>query len=1034
MDIRENELKNVQRQLLIIATNCAILFWIPIFGSACSVAFWAWRGNQLEASFVFSVIGLFNALSSPIWRIPDVFLNLVTGMTACKRVTEYLNAPERLSQVSDSSVTDPDLAVVIRDASWEWELKPPSKMTKRAKRRLKRAMKAAASLVASPQATIKSFAEESATDTEDAFEGFARVERMSLKVPRGSLTIVVGPVGSGKTSLLASLVGDLRRLEGSLKINGTVGYAQQQAWIRNASVRDNILFGRPFDPHLYAKVVEQCTLTADFDALPHGDATLIGEKGVALSGGQKQRVGLARLVYQQPQIAIMDDVMSALDPHVAATVFEGLIMTGLLAGSTRILATHNISLLHQADQIVVMGAGRVVASGTYEEVFEQRGRLSPLIQEILNNPEESDDEEEGEEQEMIARTVSPAPLALPEKTPVKIKDVEEEPDDNQEVIVGSFGANLASYIRLRGGWLYTLPVILALVGIEGTRVGRDLFLKNWLSQSPVSTATASRNALIFCGLGLAQGLATCLFGLGTVFFGLAVSRAIHRGLLGKIMRAFVSFFDTTPIGAILVKFGHELGTVDSNVPDFNFHVWYVTALTISTLVLVSWTAWPVLVIIVPLVLIAAALQSYYRAAWRIIQILIGQATIPLTSHFAETFYGLSTIRSFQAEPMFRQEMHGKLDNYARGKHMSQVVRRWISVRGELIGDCCVLVVCAVCIGLAFDKETAGLLINYTLGAAGLCDWLLKQLAELESSLLSVERIALYDKLEEEDDQVNTAAECLVPPGWPARGLVEFDRVTSRYRSELPPVLRNLSFTIQPGQRVAIVGRSGAGKSSIVAAIYRMAKISGEAGDGLKGSLGSLRIDGVDICSLSAEALRENLAIVPQDPVLFAGTLRFNLDPKGQRTDDQIWRGLERANLRSFVSKLPGKLDAQVDAGGSNFSVGQRQLLCLARTILKEAKILVLDEATANVDVDSDALIQKALRGRDTLGPDCTVITIAHRIRTVLHYDRILVLRRGERLEYDSPKRLLRNPNSEFSRMVTSRDLVDCKIDLNTDDD
>uniref|UniRef100_A0A8C7JLX7 ATP binding cassette subfamily C member 4 (PEL blood group) n=1 Tax=Oncorhynchus kisutch TaxID=8019 RepID=A0A8C7JLX7_ONCKI len=764
------------------------------------------------------------------------------------------------------------------------------------------------------------------------------LQNLSFTLRSEQLLAVIGPVGAGKSSLLSTILGELTPDKGVVKFKGELTYASQQPWIFPGTIRSNILFGKALHPQKYERVLRACALKRDMELLPDGDLEVIGDRGATLSGGQKARVSLARAVYQDADIYLLDDPLSAVDAEVGKHLFEQCIC-GLLRKKPRILVTHQLQYLKAADQILVLKEGHMVARGTFTELQGSGLDFTSLLK------KDEEDEEEGKG-EPAPGTLTGSPHTLSQSSMPSLSssmhsvmEGVDQPEVGNSVVTPSLHTFLEQLTCLeRGKVLMYSP---------------DVF---------VSFCT------LFC---LCIGLtgATIVFGFlrSLVFFNVLVNSAqtLHNRMFTAILRTPVRFFDINPIGRILNRFSKDIGYLDSLLP-WTFVDFIQVFLQILGVIIVAAAVIPwILIPVVPLLVVFLFLRRYFLQTSRDIKRLESTTRSPVFTHLSSSLQGLWTIRAFKAQQRFQQAFDAHQDLHSDLK-----------------------------------AGAVGLALSYAVTLVGMFQWGVRQSAEVENMMTSVERVVEYTELESE---APWETDKRPPPDWPRHGFITFDQVNFSYYADSPPVLKNITAVFRSREKVGIVGRTGAGKSSLISALFRLAEPDGR-----------ISIDGVLTAEIGLHTLRQRISIIPQDPVLFTGTMRKNLDPFSQHTDEDLWNALGEVQLRTVVEELPGRLETMLAESGSNFSVGQRQLVCLARAILRRNKILIIDEATANVDPRTDGLIQQTIREKFR---ECTVLTIAHRLNTIIDCDRILVLDAGRIQEYDEPYVLLQNQEGVFYQMV-----------------
>uniref|UniRef100_A0A3Q3IQJ7 ATP-binding cassette sub-family C member 10 n=1 Tax=Monopterus albus TaxID=43700 RepID=A0A3Q3IQJ7_MONAL len=862
-----------------------------------------------------------------------------------------------------------------------------------------------------------------------AAKGSQLLHSLNLHVTKGSLVAVVGKVGCGKSSLLAALTGELSRRSGvvyAAEREAGFGLASQEPWIQHASVRDNILFGRDYDPAFYQAVIEACALSDDFSVLPNGDRTEVGENGVTLSGGQKARLALARAVYMDKDIYLLDDPLAAVDTDVAEHLMQKCIVE-LLRGKTRILCTHRIEFVDKADIVVLMDNGTIIRTGTPAEIL-------PLVEAVPKKRKNGHDtkEKSGVEQDEEEAGSPPGLCA----------DDDPDPSGEEQKQAGGLAWRVyQTYWGAVGGAL-AVSILMSLLLMQASKNVSDWWLSHWISEmknngsssanGSSSGAFSSPHLLLFSPGGLVSPLSSVQTFVSsnmssdvkfylTVYGSIAVANtiftalraflfaygaicaatAIHNRLLDRGLKATVTFFDTTPLGRILNRFSSDLYSVDDNLP-FTLNILLANVFgLLGMLVVISYGLPWVLLPLLPLALLYHRTQRFYRHTSRELKRLCSLTLSPVYSHFSETLTGLGTIRASGSSARFQEESAKRLEQNQRCLFLSNAAMQWLDIRLQLIGVAVVTglgVIAVVQHQLSsVDPGLVGLSLSYALSITALLSGLIFSFTQTEMQLVSVERTEEYSTgLPAEPQHQNMQ----LPPAWPEQGWVEFRGVVLAYREGLPNALDGVSLVVRPGEKVGIVGRTGSGKSTLFLALFRMVELS----------QGQILLDGLDISTVGLAQLRSRLAIIPQDPFLFSGTIRENVDPCGRHPEQQLLDVLDQCHLSCVVSGL----DAEVGERGRSFSVGQRQLLCLARALLTQAKVLCIDEATASVDQKTDRLLQQTIREKFQ---HHTVLTIAHRINTIMDCDRVLVMHAGKAVEFDTPAALCQTDRSVFHRLV-----------------
>ncbi|XP_016373988.1 ATP-binding cassette sub-family C member 4 [Sinocyclocheilus rhinocerous] len=854
------------------------------------------------------------------------------------------------------------------------------------------------------------------------------LQNVSFNVKPGQLLAVIGPVGAGKSSLLSTVLGELPAEKGVIKVKGELTYASQQPWVFPGTIRSNILFGKELQPQRYESVLRACALKRDMELLPDGDLTVIGDRGATLSGGQKARVNLARAVYQDADIYLLDDPLSAVDAEVGRHLFEQCIC-GILKEKPTILVTHQLQYLKAADQILVLKEGHMVARGTYSELQRSGVDFTSLLK--------KDVEEEGEKGEAPrsprSRTLSQNSVRSHSSSVLSVKDESDQlPVEPVHTMTeetrteGTIGLRMYwKYFRAGANVIMLISFVLLNLLAQAFYILHDWWLSYWATEQEkldfhssytnssngtngtISTNTTQELNLNFY-LGIYAGLtgATIIFGFmrSLFMFNALVSSAetLHNRMFNSILRTPVRFFDINPIGRILNRFSKDIGHLDSLLP-WTFVDFIQVFLQIIGVIAVASSVIPwILIPVLPLLISFLFLRRYFLRTSRDVKRIESTSRSPVFSHLSSSLQGLCTIRAFKAEERFQQTFDAHQDLHSEAWFLFLTTSRWFAVR--LDGMCSVFVTITAFGCLLFKDSMkagdVGLALSYAVTLMGMFQWGVRQSAEVENMMTSVERVVEYTELESEAPWETPKRP---PPDWPNRGLITFDRVNFSYSSDGPVVLKNISAMFRPREKVGIVGRTGAGKSSLISALFRLMEPEGK-----------IIVDRVLTSEIGLHDLRQKMSIIPQDPVLFTGTMRKNLDPFSQHSDRDLWNALEEVQLKAAVEELPNKLETELAESGSNFSMGQRQLVCLARAILRKNRILIIDEATANVDPRTDELIQKTIRDKFK---ECTVLTIAHRLNTIIDSDRILVLDEGRIHEYDAPHVLLQNQNGIFYKMV-----------------
>ncbi|XP_050762062.1 multidrug resistance-associated protein 1 isoform X2 [Gymnogyps californianus] len=990
LEIRQKELKVLKKSAYLAAM--ATFTWVcaPFLVALSTFAVYVTidKNNILDAQKAFVSLALFNILRFPLNMLPMVISSIVEASVSLKRLRVFLSHEELdPDSIIRGSIREAEGCIVVKNATFSWSKNDPPSLNS-----------------------------------------------VNFTVPEGSLVAVVGQVGCGKSSLLSALLGEMDKKEGYVLVKGSVAYVPQQAWVQNATLEDNIIFGREMNESRYKRVIEACALLPDIEILPMGDKTEIGEKGVNLSGGQKQRVSLARAVYCNADVYLFDDPLSAVDAHVGKHIFEKVIgPKGILKNKTRVLVTHAINYLPQMDTILVMSDGEISEMGSYQELLKQDGAFAEFLRTYANaeqSMESSDtNSPSGKEGKPIENGVlgNEAPGKLMHRQLSNSSTYSRDMGKSQHQ---SSTAELQKPLAEKNSWKLTEADTaktgrvkatvywdyMKAIGLFISFLSIFLFMCNhiaslasnyWLSlwtDDPVINGTQQYTNVrlgVYGALGISQGIAVFGYSMVVSIGGIFASRHLHLNLLHSVLRSPMSFFERTPSGNLVNRFSKEIDIIDSTIPPIIKMFMGSTFNVIGACIIILLATPIAAVIIPPLGLVYLFVQRFYVATSRQLKRLESVSRSPVYSHFNETLLGVSVIRAFEEQKRFIKQNDMKVDENQKAYYPSIVANRWLAVRLECVGNCIVLFAALFAV-IARNKLSAGLVglsVSYSLQITAYLNWLVRMSSELETNIVAVERVKEYAEMEKEAEW---SIEQTAPAStWPEEGKVEFRGYGLRYREDLDLVLKNINVTINGGEKIGIVGRTGAGKSSLTLGLFRI----NEAAEG------EIIIDGINIAKIGLHDLRFKITIIPQDPILFSGSLRMNLDPFDQHSDEDIWRSLELAHLKNFVSSLPDKLNHECAEGGENLSVGQRQLVCLARALLRKSKILVLDEATAAVDLETDKLIQSTIKSQFE---ECTVLTIAHRLNTIMDYTRVLVLDRGEVVECGSPDHLLQEKGIFYS--------------------
>ncbi|KAJ3021676.1 Canalicular multispecific organic anion transporter 2 [Thoreauomyces humboldtii] len=986
---REAELNTLRKLGFLSAYQSFTWACTPFLVSFTSFAVYTLVSNEpLTSGKVFVCISLFNLLQFPLAVFPSVITSAIEASVSFNRLYVFLRNEEldKNAVIHETVVFQPTSGpierVSVNDGTFQW-------------------------------------AKEGAPDLSD----------INFTVKDKTLFAIVGSVGAGKSSIMSSLLGEMYKTKGEVRIRGTLSYVPQNAWIMNASLKDNIIFGKPFEPAFYDEVILACGLKSDLEILPGGDEVEIGERGINLSGGQKQRVSLARAVYSRSDIYLFDDPLSAVDAHVGRHIFDHVVgPKGLLKNKTRILVTHGIHFLAETDEVMLLADGRVTEIGSYAALMRSEGALHALMKEFGKRA----DLDENEEEEDVADDSAPHDSEKKRRGSASRrnsahalieggdgKKIKPAPNTalilKEESALGSVSWGVyTAYAKACSVPIVAMYVLIAVLS-QCLSVAQTVYLANWAADNDKRAASSDFDASavqdkdqtreiwkrlsIYGILGVIYSVTI----IGQVIFawvacGIRSARLLHSQMLENVMRLPQSFFDTTPLGRVMNRFSKDQYTVDEVLPR-TFQGYFRTLFSVMSVVAVNVLATPLfLILVIPLGFLYAYFQKFYLSTSRELKRLDSTSRSPIYAHFSETLGGVSTIRAYKSEPRFLTENMSKVDNNMKAYYPSISSNRWLAIRLEFIGSLVVFgsalfAVITIVVKGSISASIVGLMLTYSLNVTQTLNWMVRQSCEIETNIVSVERVKEYIELRQEAPY--EIALTRPEPSWPQTGRIEFVHASARYREGLDLVIKDLSFSIRAKEKIGIVGRTGAGKSSLTLTLFRL----------IEAAEGKVLIDDIDVAQLGLFDLRSRLTVIPQDPVIFSGTIRDNLDPFNLYDDAKLWRALESASLKAHVARLEGGLNAVMHG-----SAGQRQLICLARAVLRKTSILVLDEATASIDIETDTIIQKTIRSEFA---DCTILTIAHRINTVMDADRIMVLDRGRIQEFDTPATLLKDKRGVF---------------------
>ncbi|XP_002970616.2 ABC transporter C family member 8 [Selaginella moellendorffii] len=939
-----------------------ITFWFSYtVAVAVALAGYAFLGNKLTAAVIFTVFSAFGNTQEPVRIVPELLAIITQVKVSLLRLGRFLQDEEvDTNAVDRRSLKGNDVVVRARGGFFSWDGSHPS------------------------------------------------LKNANFEIHRGDKVAICGAVGSGKSSLLSALLGEIPKISGTVQLYGTVAYVSQSAWIQTGTIRDNVVFGKPYDEQKYQNVLKACALESDLKILPHGDKTEIGERGLNLSGGQKQRIQLARAVYYDSDIYFLDDPFSAVDAHTAATLFHDCVMKAL-AGKTVLLVTHQVEFLPAVDKILVMQDGEVLQSGNYDELVESGLAFEKLVnahKEALDNFNNQQQEQQMSESKSNKDPEFKRHISIVRRNSSKKQQDHSESftasqlTEKEEMGVGDLGLQpYKDYLTISKARFFFIVDLVAQAGLVAGQAAASLYLAIQVQNPDINAK------LLVGGYTLISWSTSFCFIIrmrAHIAMGLKASREFFYRLMDSLFKAPMSFFDSTPTGRILSRASNDMSLLDIDLNQIsNIIIGFLFDLP-SVFIILIYVVWPYFVFVIPMLYMIKRVEKYFRSTAQSLMRLNAMTKAPIVNMSGETINGVTSIRAFGVADEFRRKNLVLLDKDVSLYMHNYSVMEWLVLRVE---SCGTVLLCIFGImlstfdigpGLAGMGLSYGALVNISLVV--LTQWY----CQLANTIVSVERIKQYMNVPVEAPPI--IENNRPPPEWPSKGEIVLEKLQIRYRPNSPLVLRGISCTIQGGHKVGVVGRTGSGKTTLIGALFRLVEPVG----------GTILIDGIDICSIGLRDLRTKLGIIPQEPTLFRGTVRSNLDPLGSYSDQEIWETLDKCQMGDVIRSLPEQLESGVADEGGNWSAGQRQLFCLGRVLLRRSRILVLDEATASIDSTTDAVLQKVIREEFA---SCTVVTVAHRIPTVIDSDRVMALHDGRLAEYESPQKLLQNPDSLFAKLV-----------------
>ncbi|KAF2305607.1 hypothetical protein GH714_007003 [Hevea brasiliensis] len=897
-------------------------------------------GIPIESGKILSALATFRILQERIYNLPDTISMIVQTKVSLDRIASFLRLDDLQSDVVEKFPRGiSDTAIEIVDGNFSWDLSAPN----------------------------------------------PTLIDINFKVFHGMRVAVCGTVGSGKSSLLSCILGEVPKISGTLRLCGKKAYVAQSSWIQSGKIEENILFGEEMDRERYERIIEACSLKKDLEVLSFGDQTVIGERGINLSGGQKQRIQIARALYQDADIYIFDDPFSAVDAHTGSHLFKEVLL-GLLSSKTVIYVTHQVEFLPAADLILVMKDGRITQAGKYDDILNSGSDFMELVSahKTALSALDSKQAETASGNQSISKDNNGKKSTNGFHPKGENKDLQNDKADEihepkgqlvqeEEREKGRVGFPVYwKYLTTAYGGALVPFILLAQILFQILQIGSNYWIA-WAT--PVSMnvkPVVSGYTIIVLYVALAMGSSFCLLARITLLAtsGFKTATLLFNKMHLCIFRAPMFFFDSTPSGRILSRASTDQSAVDMEIPYQVGAVAFSMIKLLGIIAVMSQVAWQVFILFIPMISACIWYQQYYIPSARELSRMMGVSKAPVIQHFAETISGSITIRSFDKQSRFQETNMKLMDTYSRLRFHFAGAIEWLCFRLDMLSS--ITFAFSLFFLISFPKEIdpaiAGLAVIYGLNLNSIQVEVIWNVCNLENKIISVERILQYMSIPSEPPLV--IEENQPDYSWPSHGEVDI----------------------------------GSGKSTLIQTLFRI----------VEPAAGHIVIDGANISLIGVHDLRSRLSIIPQDPTMFEGTVRSNLDPLKEYTDEQIWEALDKCQLGDEVRKKEKKLDSTVTENGENWSMGQRQLVCLGRVLLKRSKVLVLDEATASVDTATDNLIQHTIRQHFS---DCTVITIAHRITSVLDSDMVLLLSHGLIEEYDNPTRLLENKSSSFAQLV-----------------
>ncbi|KAJ8331089.1 hypothetical protein O5D80_001098 [Batrachochytrium dendrobatidis] len=991
---RDLQTKSLQLFSVSIIFITSLLQIQEVFVPGVAFAVYATLGGDMHSYVPFSALGIFNMLLKPMNEVTLIFAAAAQAGVSYQRMAPYLISSEVLesevSQVHKSQPENSTTAIKLEAAEFIWESARESNQSAKNKNNSKKF-----------KMLLKKSSLNLDNSTVSLIDKPFRIHSTTLDIPQKCLVAVVGAVGSGKSSMLSALISDMCKVSGQANIYGSISYCSQEPWIITGTIEDNILFNKESARANIPMALSASCLELDLKGMEFGLGTQIGEKGINLSGGQRARIALARAIAHDADIYLLDDPLAALDAHVGKKVFDNAIC-GVLKNKTVVLVTHQLHLLPKMDMIVVMDKGSVVETGTYSDLIASP---SSHLSHIMSN-HHVDTSDLDNETDIVVEEMAETKTAMTEK---------QDSPSQEERIVGRIKlSTLKSYMNFCGGIPYvaslSIVVLIATISVICTHLALGWWAEDTLGLS------SQEYIRMYILLGSLSALSSIAMTTLVLLAGKRASVFIHHTALDGLMRTTMGFFDTQPIGRILNRLSGDIELIDLKMPEallaaVNFMIYVIAGViviaTSSFILLAQFACLAVLVVI---------LFRFFQSSYRELQRLVAIMRSPLNAHISETLTGIATIQAYCMQDSFIHQQRLNMDQCSVSNMYFEGARNWLALCLELLAASVtfVLVLLATLRVGGSTSTTLGVSLVASMGLSDSLNMLMTAWGKTEAMFNAVERLDHYS-YELKSEAEGTLPTDPKPKTWPTKGAIEIKKLRLAYESRPDhPVIKEISLFLKPGEKVGVVGRTGSGKSTLMASLFRI----------IEAQSGSIEIDGIDISTLGLKTLRSSLQIIPQEPILFSGTFRSNLDVRSEYTDEEIWRALETVGLNTYISSLTNKLDSTISENGTNLSAGQRQLICLCKAILANPKVLVMDEATAAVDASTDRRIQDLIQ---THFSDTTVFSVAHRLNTIAAFDRVLVLDQGTVAEFDAPHVLLQNKDSVFSDLVEATGIANATV-------